>query len=247
MNRPKILQRHAVATLAGRELKAYFQSPSAYVALFVFYLLTGYLFTAPLFLVGQASIKNLVDFAPLLLTFLVPALTMGLLSEEIKSGTFENLATLPLEDADIALGKFLGFASLHLIAVAGLAFFPLVLAALVRPPLGLDWGETAGVLAALAFLGLMFGAAGLFTSSLGKNQIVSFIGAFLICFGLFAVGKLSNFAPGVAGRISDFVGLDSHIETLAKGVIDSRDLFYFAGATLFFLYLTVQRLQTRRF
>ncbi|MDE2313250.1 MAG: hypothetical protein KGL04_03645, partial [Elusimicrobia bacterium] len=72
-----ILQFHAIRALAARGFKTYVESPSAYVVLFVFYLLTGYLFTLPLFLTGQASIAGMKDFVPLLLTFLVPALAMG--------------------------------------------------------------------------------------------------------------------------------------------------------------------------
>jgi len=241
-----VFQAHAVKALASRTLRSYFESPAAYVTLFVFYLLTGYLFAAPLFLVKSASIRGLVDFVPLLLAFIVPALTMGLLAEELKSGTFETLATLPLEDWDIVLGKYLGFAALHLVCVAGLLFYVLVLA-LCASPAGLDWGETLGTLLGLGLTGLAFGAVGLFASSLGKNQIVAFVAAFLVCFALFLMGKMSGLLPGSLGTMAEYLGLDSHVENLAKGVLDSRDLVYFASLVFAFLYLTVQRLQTRRF
>lgn len=240
------LQPKAVKTLARQGLRAYFESPTAYAALLVFYLLTGYLFSAPLFLVGQASIKGLIDMGPLLLAFIVPALTMGLLAEEIKTGTFESLATLPLEDWDIVLGKYLGFAATHAAMIAGLILYPLVLTLIVAPPAGLDWGETVGVLTAFFALGLVFGAIGLFASSLGKNQIVAFAASFFLCFLLFAAGKLAGLAPGVLGRLAEFIGIDSHVENLAKGVFDTRDLLYFGSVAYAFLYLTVERLRTRR-
>jgi len=242
-----LFQFHAVQALAGRTLRWYFESPAAYVALFVFYLLTGYLFAAPLFLVKVASLRGLADFAPLLLAFLAPALTMGLISEELKAGTFETLATLPLEDWDIVLGKYLGFAALHLVCVGGLLFYVLVLAACVSPSVGLDWGEMAGTLLGLALTGLAFGAAGLCASSLSKNQVVAFVAAFLVCFLLFLLGKTAPFLPGFLGAAAEYAGLDSHVENLAKGVLDSRDLVYFASLVFAFLYLAVQRLQTRRF
>jgi ABC-2 type transport system permease protein len=241
-----LLQRRAIATLAHRGLRSYFETPAAYIALLVFFLLTGYFFTVPLFLVGQASIKSLAEFERYLLTFLAPALTMGLLAEELKSGTFECLATMPLEDSDIVLGKFLGFAQFQALAVASLTFFPLALTVLVQPPAGLDWGESAGILCALLLLGLMFGAVGLFASSLSRSQVVAFIIAFLICFAFFAAGKLAVFFPGAAGEVVDFLGIDSHMDTLSKGVFDSRDLLYFASVTAAFLYATVERLQARR-
>jgi len=241
-----VFQTFAVKALAARTLRSYFESPAAYVTLFVFYLLTGYLFAAPLFLVKAASLRGLIDFVPLLLAFLVPAMTMGLLAEELRSGTFETLATLPLEDWDIVLGKYLGFSALHLICVAGLLFYVLVLR-LCASNAGLDWGEMFGTLLGLALTGLTFGAIGLFASSLGKNQVVSFVTAFLVCFVLFILGKMAGLLPGGLGAVAEYLGLDSHVENLAKGVLDSRDLVYFASLTFAFLYLTVQRLQTRRF
>jgi len=241
-----LFQSHAVKALAGRTLRWYFDSPSAYVTLFVFYLIIGYLFSAPLFLVKAASLRGLAEFAPLLLAFLVPALTMGLLADELKSGTFETLATLPLEDWDIVLGKYLGFAALHLVCVAGLLFYVVVLDLCVSPAVGLDWGEMLGTLLALALTGLAFGAAGLFASSLGRTQVVAFVTAFLVCFVLFLLGKSAGLLPGSLGTAAEYLGLDSHVETLSKGVLDSRDLVYFASLVFAFLYLTVQRLQSRR-
>lgn len=241
------IQKNALKALAVRGFKTYFESPTAYVALIVFYLLTGYFFALPLFLVGQASIKSLSDFVPLLFSFLVPALTMGLLADEIKSGTFELLATMPLEDWDIVLGKFLGFSAMLLVTIAGLFFYPLAIGMLTHVPFALDWGETIGVLAGLFFLGQLFGSAGLLASSISRSQIVSFVTAFLICFLLFAADKLSNFAPAPLSSLIEFIGIDSHLRTLSKGVLDTRDLLYFASLTFAFLYLTVQRLRTRKF
>jgi len=243
----ELFRRDAVATFARRGLRAYFEEPSAYMALLSFFLVTGYVFCLPLFLVGQASIRGLMDFVPLLMTFLVPALTMGLVADELKTGTFECLATLPLEDQDIVLGKFLGFAQLHALAVAGLAFFPLVLTFLVQPPAGLDWGETAGVLTALFCLGLAYGAIGLFASCLGESQVGAFMTAFLICFFFFAAGKFAPFFPGALASLLESAGIDAHAGALAKGVFDTRDLLYFATLTVAFLAAAVARLRARFF
>ncbi len=240
-------QPRAVGALASHAAKSYLETPTAYVALFVFYLLVGYLFAVPLFIINQATIKGLTDYVPLILTFLVPALTMGLLAEEMRSGTFETLATLPLEDWDIVLGKYLGFCILHTVTVGGLLFFPLVLSFLIKAPLTLDWGGTMGILTALLLVGFLFGAIGLFASSLSQRQIVSFVTAFLVCFLLFAVGKFAQFMPGPLGQVIDFIGIDPHVSTLGKGVFDTRDLLYFASFIFGFLYLTVRRLQSRRF
>ncbi len=235
----------AVRALARRTLAAAFDTPSAAAALVVFYLLTGYLFLMPLFLNGQATIRPLLDFTPLLLALLTPALTMGLLADEVRTGTFETLATYPLEDWDIVLGKYLGFAGLHALLAAGLLLYPLVLSAIAAGP-GLDWGESAGVLAALLLTGLLFGAIGLFASSLTRSQTAAFLTAFALCFALVVCGKLSTLLPPAAGTLADYLGLDSHLQTLAKGVLDTRDLAYFLTGSLAFLFLAVQRLEARR-
>jgi ABC-2 type transport system permease protein len=237
----------AVRAIALRGLRNYFESPTAYVILFVFYLLTGYLFALPFFLVGQASVKGLMDFVPLILTFLVPGLSMGLLADELKSGTFESLATLPIEDWDIALGKFCGYALFLLAAVAGLAFFAVAAAFLAAKPFAIDWGEALGVLSALYCLGFMYGAIGLFASSLTRNQIVAFVGAFMMGFFFFALGKIAGFFPGALMEFAESAGVDSHLANMARGVFDTRDLLYFGSVAFIFLYLAAQRLRTRRF
>ena len=235
----------AVAAIARRTLASSLETPSAAAAFVVFYALTGYLFLTPLFLEGQASIRPLLDFAPLLLTFVAPALTMGLLAEELRAGTFETLATAPLEDWDIVLGKFLGFAALHAMLVGGLLLYPLALAPLAAPP-GLDWGGSLGVLAALLLQGLLFGAIGLLASSMTRSQTAAFLTAFAACFALLACGKLAGMLPPGASGFAEWAGLDLHLETLAKGVLDLRDAAYFATGTAAALFLAAQRLEARR-
>jgi ABC-2 type transport system permease protein len=239
-------QPHAVAAIARRELRSCFETPTAYIALVAFYLLAGYGFCPSLFLYGQASIKDLKDLLPLLLCFLAPALTMGLLAEELKSGTFETLATLPLEDSDIVLGKFLGYAQVHAIAISGLLYYVLMVWLLVQPPAGLDWGETLGTLFALLLLGWVFGAIGLFASSLTRSQVSAFVAAFLACFLLFTAGRASLVFSGAAGTALEFLGAESHVAALSKGVVDARDLLYFASLTGGFLFAAVERLRARR-
>ena len=239
------LQPKAVKALAARTLVAAFETPAAAAGLAVFYLLTGYLFMLPLFLEGQASIRALLDFAPLLLALLIPALTMGLISEELRAGTFETLATYPLEDWDIVLGKYLGFAALHALLVGGLLFFPLCLSLLAGPP-GLDWGESLGVLLGLFLQGLLFGAIGLFASSLTRSQAAAYLGAFAVCFGLHACGRLAPLLPASAAWLAVWMGVGNHVASLGRGVVDSRDLAYFLCGAAAFLFLAVQRLEARR-
>lgn len=240
-----VLQPKAVTALAARTLLSAAETPSAAAALIAFYLLNGLLFSLPLFLGGQASVRGLLDAGPLLLALLAPALTMGLLAEELRTGTFETLATSPLEDWDIVLGKYLGFSALMALLVAGLLYFPVAVSLIAAPP-GLDWGASLGVLLALFLQSLLFGAAGLFASSLTRSQAAAFLVSFSLCFALLACGRLSPVLPGTLGALARFAGVESHADALARGVVDTRDLVYFATGTAAFLFLAVQRLEARR-
>lgn len=235
----------SIRALAERALRGYLETPPAYIALFVFYAISSYLFALPLFLEGQATLRGLVDFEMLLLTLFVPALTMGLLAEELRSGTFETLATLPLEEWDIALGKYAACAALLAAAIGGLSFFGAAVAALAQTPAALDWGEAAGTLGALLLLAWTLGAAGLFASSWSDSQIVAYLGAFAIGFVLLMLGKIAPFLPERVAPLAELIGLDLHVRALAKGVVDLRDVAYFASLTFGFLYLTAERLRRR--
>jgi ABC-2 type transport system permease protein len=238
-------QPKAVAALAARTLRSAAGTPSVVAALLVFYLITGLLFSLPLFLEGQASIRGLLDVAPLLLALLAPALTMGLLAEELRTGTFETLATSPLEDWDIVLGKYLGFSALLGLLVAGLLYFPISVSVLSAPP-GLDWGAACCTLLALLLQGLLFGAIGLFASSLTRSQAAAFLVAFSLCFALLACGRSAPMLPGALSSLARYASVEGHMDALARGVLDTRDLVYFATGVFAFLFLAVQRLEARR-
>jgi hypothetical protein len=240
-----LFQPAAVRALAERTLRSSLEGPLAAAALIAFYLIGGALFALPLFLSGQASLHGLLDSAPLLLTLVAPALTMGLLAEELRAGTFETLATSPLEDWDIVLGKFLGYAALLGLLVGGLLLYPLSLSLVAVPP-GLDWGAALGTLAALYLQGLLFGAVGLFASSLTRSQASAYLAGFGGCFVFFSCGRLAALLPGALGAAAAFAGVDGHMGALAKGVLDLRDLGWFATGIAGFLLLAAQRLEARR-
>jgi ABC-2 type transport system permease protein len=236
-----------INAVARRTFRQMVESPIAYVVGIFFYGFLGSIIGGNYFLTNQAEISALTSLAPWILWFVVPALTMGLFSEEFRLGTFEHLATLPLSDWQIVTGKYLGFVRLAAIGVAGLSFFALIVALTVQSQIGIDWGATIGVLAGLFLLCLVYGAIGLFASSLTRNQVVALILGMVFCTFLFFIGQFYSSFPGVFARLADFLGVVSHLGTLSRGVWDIRDLLYFASLIFFFLYLTVQRLSTRRF
>ncbi len=235
-----------VKAVALRELRSYFNSPIAYVFLLVF--VGAALFTffnvQAFFARGQADLRGLFEAVPLLMLLLVPALTMRLWAEEAKSGTIELLLTLPAKDVELVAGKFL--ASWALLAVGLTITLPL---AMTVSTLGnLDWGPVLGGYLGALLLGAAYLAVGQFVSALTQNQILAFILALLVCVLLYGVGS-----EAVTGLFSDraatalrALGTGSRFSSIARGVVDLRDLLYYASLTLFFLGLSVSALRVKR-
>jgi ABC-2 type transport system permease protein len=230
----------------GRELRAYFDSPIAYVfitafagaALFTFFNIESF------FARGVADLRGLFAPLPFVLILLVPAITMRLWSEEEKQGTLEVLLTLPARDHELVLGKFL--ASWILLAV-GLAL-TLVLAASVSLVGRLDWGPVIGGYLGALLLGAAYLAAGQFLSALTENQILAFILTLLVCLALYGVGTeaFSGLFADRTAAVLRAIGTGSRFESIARGVIDVRDLAYYASLTTFFLTACVMAVRTRR-
>ena len=225
-----------------RELRSYFNSPIAYVVIVVFLAIIGWFFTSNLFLMNVASVRVMFDLVPLAFLFFVPAITMRLLAEEKKSGTLELLATKPVLDAEIVLGKFL--AAWALLAAA---LLPTVLYLVTVMMLGkLDLGPVITGYLGLMLMGGVYIAIGIFASSLTENQIVAFIVSFLIVLALFMMDKVLMYVPDALASTIEFLGIDYHFSNIARGVIDSRDVIYFASLLGFSLLLATVSLQRRK-
>ncbi|MCK4656068.1 MAG: ABC transporter permease subunit [candidate division Zixibacteria bacterium] len=231
-----------ILVLTRRELKSYFSSPVAYIVITLFLLLSGWFFSAALFLANTADLRGLFSGIRLILLFFVPAISMRLLAEEKRSGTIEILSTMPLKNWQLVLGKFIP--SFILIAVTILLtlvhYFTLLL--IGGPDFGASFGGYLGTL----FMAGVYLSIGLFTSSMTKNQIVAFITSFVIIFVLFLMDKVVIFVPSFMATFLEFLSTDYHYENIARGVIDSRDVIYFLSLTFFFLFLTVKSLETRK-
>ncbi len=233
-----------MTTIMRRELGAYFNSPIAYVVVAVFLLLSAVLFFNSLFLNQQAEVRELFDgFWPTLLIAIVgPAITMRLLAEERSSDTLESLLTMPVTDGAVVLGKYL--AALLLFGFAMILMFFFGATVYFLGPL--DVGPAITGLLGLFLTASVYMAVGLMTSSFTKNQIVAFILAVMICLFFWMLGKIVPLFPlGLQGVI-DTLGVDRHIGNLAKGVIDTRDLFYFVGVIVSCLVITKSSLESRR-
>ncbi|MBF0508253.1 MAG: ABC transporter permease [Deltaproteobacteria bacterium] len=231
-----------ISAIFWREFKAYFNSPIAYIVIPLFLIITGWFFSSSLFLMNQASLRQMFSVIPAIFIFFIPAVTMRLIAEEKKNGTFEILATLPTTDMEIVVGKFLS--ALCFVAVFLLLTFPQVVTvmALGDAELGPILGGYLGVLMmAAAYLSI-----GLFASSLTDNQIIAFILAFVIAFAFFMVDKFLFMVPGPLVSMFEYLSMDYHFANVAKGIIDTRDLVYYFSIIFMGLFLTGQSLAGRK-
>ncbi len=206
-------------------------APATYVIGVIFLLINGWLFVSPLFQMNQSTLDTFVRPLPLIFTFLVPALTMRAFSEEFKSGTIEFLATLPIEDHEIVLGKYLAALGMIGMLVAFTLFYPLVLFIVGRP----DPGQLVGTYVSILGLASFFAAIGLWASAFTRNQVVAFIIGFFVCFIFFLLGRVAELLPGVLANFVRGLSVETHFDALARGVLDTRDVLYWASGTAFFL------------
>ncbi len=229
-------------TLARKELSTMMNAPATYVIGVIFLLVTGWLFVSPLFLLNQSTLDTFVRPLPLIFTFLVPALTMRAFSEEFKAGTMEYLATLPIEDHEIVLGKYLSAIGLLGFLMAFTLVFPLVLCVIGRP----DVGQIVGAYVSILGLASFFAAIGIWASAFTQNQVVAFIIGFFVCFIFFLLGHVADFLPGMLANFVRSLSVETHFDALARGVLDTRDLLYWVTGTLFFLLWSLAVVQTRK-
>jgi ABC-2 type transport system permease protein len=240
--------RHVFA-VAKREWRSYFDSPVAYVFIIIFLMLSGF-FTFSIshfFEAGQADLNGFFRWHPWLYMILVPAVAMRLWAEERRSGTIELLLTVSVTPLQALLGKFLAAWLFILLALVCTFTVPTTAAYLGSPDVG-------AMLAGYLGSGLLAGAyvaVGMFTSALTRNQVISFIlavviGLFLILAGYPPVTDLlSRWAPAwLVSGVASFSFM-SHFEALQRGVIDLRDLLYFASVMVFMLFATQVVLKTK--
>ena len=197
---------------------------------------------------GFADLAPFFQLAPWIFIFLIPAVTMRSFSEEQKMGTLELLLTKPMSTFKLALGKYLGAFILVVLALLPTLIYVAAIYALGNPVGNLDVGVTIGSYLGLLLLGATFVSIGVYCSTLSNNQIVAFIIAVFLSF-LFYFGfeGISNYnLMGNADVYISGLGMQSHFDSISRGVIDTRDLIYFLSLIGCFLYLTIDRLHKMR-
>lgn len=231
-----------VRTIWRKELRSYFNSAMAYVVIVVFLSIVGWFYTSSLFLINAASMRVVFEIIPTVFMFVIPAITMRLLSEERKSGTLELLITKPLYDVEIVIGKFLGAWTL-----VGIALLPTLVYYATLAFLGdMDNGPVIGGYVGLMLMAGVYIAVGLLASSLTDNQVVAFILGFVFVFGLFMLDKVLIYVPVWMASEVEYLGIDYHFSGIARGVIDTRNIVYFLSVQMVALLFATLSLERRK-
>ncbi len=221
-----------IGAILKKELKGYFNSPVAYIILVVFLGLSGWFFAQQLFLVGQANINGFVNIIPILFLLLIPGLCMRLIAEERARNTIEVLSTLPLKDYEIVIGKWLAAFVLILLGLCATLLYPITVTILGKPDPGVVFCSYLGIV----LLALLYTSIGVFASSITSSQIVAFVVGIFICFFFFMLGKVLAVFPVPLVPIFNYLSVDYHLNSIIRGVIDTRNLIFFFSLTFLFVF-----------
>lgn len=225
-----------------KEFGVYFVSPIAYIVISIFLLVTGWFFFTTFFLYNQANLRGFFALLPITLSFVIPAITMRLFSEELNVGSYEILLTMPVTFLEVVLGKFLASVVFIAAMLVPTIAYPVAVSFLGQ----LDWGPVVGGYIGALFLAAAFSAIGLFASSLTRNQIIAFITGMAICFCLTLIDKMLFFLPQSLVGFFQYLGADFHFQNISKGILDSRDILYFLSVSFVALYGTYLAMQEKR-
>lgn len=238
-------------SICKKEINQFFSNLTGYIAIILFLLLNGiFLFVLPdssILDYGYASLDKFFELAPWVLLFLVPAIAMRSLSDEFKAGTFEILKTKPLTSGQIALGKYLSVLLVILIVIVPTFVYIVTIKSLSATGT-IDTGGIAGSYLGLFLLAAVFAAISICCSSFTGNAVVAFLISVFACiviyFGFSAISKLPFF-KGSMDYYIEMLGIDFHYRSISRGVLDSRDLIYFASVIWLALTITVKNISKK--
>jgi ABC-2 type transport system permease protein len=246
--------------ICGKELRSYFVSPVAYVLLVMFALIFGWFFWNMLgafvfysmasqmrgemmpMNVNEQIIRGLLGNMNVVALFFIPVITMRLFAEEKRNGTIELLVTSPVHDAEVILGKWLAAVALY----AGMLLLTGVNVAFLFKFGNPDWKPLL-----VGYLGLLLQAAallaiGTFISSMTKNQIIAGAATFGVCLLIFVLGWASGYDTSTWAQVLSYMSVNTHMESFAKGVLDTKDAVYYLTVIFLGLFLTARSLESLR-
>jgi ABC-2 type transport system permease protein len=240
-------------TIFKKEINQFFSSLVGYIAIGIFLVLSAlFTFVFPTTSIldsGFASLDTFFSNAPLFFLFLIPAITMRMFAEEFNTGTIELLVTRPISMNQIIGGKYFAALALVVFSVVPTFIYYFTLSSIAAPAGNVDTGGIIGSYFGLLLLGASFVALGAFSSAITNNQIIAFLVGVLFCFlfymGFDFIAKLPIFV-GKTDYFVEHIGINAHYLSMSRGVIDTRDLFYFLSLIVLFLLFTKTALERRK-
>jgi ABC-2 type transport system permease protein len=249
-----------ILIICKKELRSYFVSPIAYLLLTMFAVIFGFFFWNSVgyfnmmglesqmrgqgfpMSVNEYVIRPLLSNVSVIGLFFIPMITMRLFAEEKRSGTIELLATSPIRDIEVIIGKWLAALILYIVMLAFSAVNFAFLFKYGNP----DWRPLA-----IGYLGLLLQAGGLlavgtFISTLTKNQIIAGAATFGVCLMLWVMEWVAGYETAAWARVLAYLSVITHFESFAKGVLDSKDALYYVSLIFLGLFLTSRSMESLR-
>ncbi|OGN98794.1 MAG: hypothetical protein A2Z71_00470 [Chloroflexi bacterium RBG_13_50_21] len=238
--------------IARREYKLFFSSPVAYVVAFFFMILLGWFFYSALrdaiiqstYQAYVPTVQIIISPLVTLLLFVMPAITMRSIAEEMRMGTMELLLTAPVKDWELVVGKWLGAFLFMLSLLAVTWIFPIVLNFLVKP--GIDQGILLSGYLGLVLMVASLVGIGVFISSLFNNQLVVFMVSLALVLVFWLVRPSSSTTGGLGNQILTYLNFIDHYLNFYKGTIDLSDIVYYLSLTSLALFLGTVSVEIRR-
>jgi len=227
----------AALSVAERELKAYFAAPMGWVVMAVFLMFAGYFFWAGVTVASFGDLRVWFSNVTIILIILIPAITMRLVAEERQRGTIEVLMTSPITDTQAILGKFLGAFAFYAVMVFMTIQFPIALTRLGTPDKGPFYSGYLGLL----LFGGTFIAIGLLVSTMTKSQVIAYVASLFVLLFLWLLVWASN-GDAWWQKLLAYVAVPTHLDNFTKGLIDTRDIFFYLSFIGGALFLSVRAL-----
>jgi ABC-2 type transport system permease protein len=229
--------------IAKREFASYINSPIPYILVTAYLATAGYMFFKQLFMPSaQADMRHFFENMPMLFCLIVPFVTMRLIAEERREGTLELLLTMPVTDWQLVVAKFLAALGLMAVLLLLTLAFPITVAKLGP----LDKGATVASYIGALLMAAAFVAIGVMASAFTRSQIIAALVAFFIGFALFLLGALIGVLPPSLVPVAAALSIGTHFMNISRGVIDTRDVLYYASIIFVCLLVAQTTLDSRR-
>ncbi|MBN2617796.1 MAG: ABC transporter permease subunit [Spirochaetales bacterium] len=235
------MKNRSILSIGKKEFLSFFLSPVGYIVIGIYLIVSGWFLFSTIFLTKSVSLRDFFNLMPMILSFMIPALTMKSFAEEYKTGSYEMLGTQPVTTMDIIIGKLLATWLFVIVMILPTLSYPLFLSTLGD----LDSGVVlSGYIGALLLSG-SFTAIGVFTSTLTQNQIIAFLIGAVICFFLTIIDGMVILLPNFIASIIEYISTGFHFQNISKGILDSRDILYFLSIIFLAVLSTERRLQKK--